>query len=132
MDKDNIIELLVPKHDALQEVLREGAQRLLAQAIEAEVEDMLEQHQDRRMPDGRAGVVRNGYLPERELQTGIGPVTVQVPKVRAKSGRAGKVQLESGSALRAESSSVGSGIALVVSQRHLDRRHERRTDRIGW
>ena len=83
MDKDNIIELQAPNNDALQEVLREGAQRLLAQAIEAEVEDLLEQHQDRRTPEGRAGVVRNGYLPERELQTGIGPVTVQVPKVRA-------------------------------------------------
>ena len=86
MDKDNIIELQTPKHDALQEVLREGAQRLLAQAIEAEIEDLLEQHQDRRTPEGRAGVVRNGYLPERELQTGIGPVPVRVPKVRAKVG----------------------------------------------
>ncbi|RRS36773.1 MAG: hypothetical protein NV67_04895, partial [Gammaproteobacteria bacterium (ex Lamellibrachia satsuma)] len=33
------------------------------------------------------GVVRNGYLPERELQTGMGPVTVRIPKVRAKTGK---------------------------------------------
>ena len=38
--------------------------------------------------DGRAGVVRNGYLPARELQTGLGPVTVKIPKVRAKTGEA--------------------------------------------
>ena len=31
-------------------------------------------------------MVRNGYLPERELQTGMGPVTVKIPKVRAKTG----------------------------------------------
>ena len=31
-------------------------------------------------------MVRNGYLPERELQTGVGPVTVKIPKVRAKTG----------------------------------------------
>ena len=36
--------------------------------------------------DGKALVVRNGHLPERELQTGLGPVTVKVPKVRSKTG----------------------------------------------
>jgi len=40
----------------------------------------------RRTQDGKAVVVRNGYLPARELQTGIGPVTVQIPKIRAKTG----------------------------------------------
>ena len=40
------------------------------------------------MKQGRAAVVRNGYQPEREIQTGIGPVTVQVPKVRSRSGEA--------------------------------------------
>ena len=45
-------------------------------------------HGGRRTETGNAGVVRNGYLPERELQTGLGPVTVQIPKVRAKTGEA--------------------------------------------
>ena len=49
---------------------------------------MLAKHSERRLTDGRAGVVRNGYLPSRELQTGLGPVTVKVPKVRAKTGEA--------------------------------------------
>ena len=48
---------------------------------------MLAAHSDRLLEDGRAGVVRNGHLPEREIQTGIGPVTVQIPKVRAKTGK---------------------------------------------
>lgn len=46
----------------------------------------LEQHADRRTETGHAGVVRNGYQPEREIQTCIGPVTVKIPKVRAKTG----------------------------------------------
>ena len=48
--------------------------------------DLLAEHSERRTEDGNAGVVRNGHLPERELQTGLGPVTVQIPKVRAKTG----------------------------------------------
>jgi len=42
----------------------------------------------RRLDDGRASVVRNGYQPERQIQTGIGPVTVKIPKVRSKDGEA--------------------------------------------
>jgi putative transposase len=59
---------------------------LIHQAVEAELQELLEAHSDRRTEDGKAGVVRNGYLPERELQTGVGPVTVRIPKVRAKTG----------------------------------------------
>jgi hypothetical protein len=39
---------------------------------------------ERRLPDGRQAVVRNGYHPERQVQTGIGPVTVQIPKIRTR------------------------------------------------
>ena len=72
--------------DLLTERLRTGAQQLICQAVEAELHELLEQHAERRTADGKAGVVRNGYLPERELQTGVGPVTVRIPKVRAKTG----------------------------------------------
>ncbi|MEX0827460.1 MAG: transposase, partial [Haliea sp.] len=68
------------------ELLRTGARQLLQQAIEAEVQELLAAHSARLLEDGRAGVVRNGHLPEREIQTGIGPVTVRIPKVRAKTG----------------------------------------------
>lgn len=59
---------------------------MIQQAVEIELQILLDQHTERRTEVGHAGVVRNGHLPEREIQTGIGPVIVKVPKVRAKSG----------------------------------------------
>jgi len=53
----------------------------LAQAIEAEVQALLEQFTSLQV-EGKQAVVRNGYLPERTLQTGLGDITVKVPKVR--------------------------------------------------
>jgi putative transposase len=67
--------------DVLTDVLRQGAQQLLAQAIEAEVADWIDRHQDCRDAAGRRQVVRNGHLPERAITTGVGPVTVQQPRV---------------------------------------------------
>ena len=88
MNKDNIVALGTSVGDPLQDVLRDGARRLLAQAIDAEVDELLTQHADRRTAEGRAGVVRNGYLPERQVLTGIGPIDVRIPKVRANVGEA--------------------------------------------
>jgi putative transposase len=68
--------------DPLSEVLRAGARRLLAQAIEAEAEAFLAGMADRRLADGRARFVRHGHGPERTIQTGIGSVVVQRVKVR--------------------------------------------------
>jgi putative transposase len=70
--------------DLLTGILRDGATRLLAQAIEAEVADYIERHADLRGPKGHRLVVRNGHLPEREIQTGIGPVKVRQPRVNDK------------------------------------------------
>jgi putative transposase len=67
--------------DVLTDLLRQGAQQLLAQAIEAEIADWIDRHQDCRDAAGRRQVVRNGHLPERTLTTGIGPVAVQQPRV---------------------------------------------------
>ena len=72
--------------DALTEVLREGAQRMLAEAVEVEVEEFISQHAHVVDPQGRRRVVRNGYLPERQIQTGVGAVEVKAPRVRDKSG----------------------------------------------
>ena len=74
------------EHDTLTEVLRVGARKLLAQALEAEVSELVARYDVQRDEAGRAVVVRNGYQPEREIQTGIGPITVQVPKVRSRRG----------------------------------------------
>ena len=72
--------------DPLNDLLKKGAEQLLSAAIEVEVKTLLARFEDRRTAEGRAGVVRNGYHPERAVQTGIGPVTVKIPKVRAKKG----------------------------------------------
>jgi putative transposase len=68
--------------DPLTAVLRAGARRLLAQAIEAEAEAFLAEMASQRLADGRARVVRHGHGPERTIQTGIGPLEVQRAKVR--------------------------------------------------
>lgn len=73
--------------DALTELLRSGARDLIQQAVEAELNEFMQQFSGRTLGDGRAAVVRNGHLPEREIQTGIGPVQVKIPKVRAKDGK---------------------------------------------
>jgi len=67
--------------DVLGEVLRRGAQKLLAQAIDAEVAEWIERHRDIRDDQGHRQVVRNGYLPARTITTGVGPVAVQQPRV---------------------------------------------------
>ena len=67
--------------DVLGEVLRQGAQQLLAQAIEAEVADWVDRHAHLRDATGHRQVVRNGSLPARTITTGVGPVEVQQPRV---------------------------------------------------
>ena len=91
MSHDNVFALKNPAvpnevRDALTEVLRDGARTLLAQAIEAEVAEFLAGHTDKRDTLGRARLVRNGHLPERTVQTGIGAVTVKAPRVRDRAG----------------------------------------------
>ena len=88
MAKSNVVELSGRDtiDDPLTELLRTSAEQLIYQAVDAELRELLVAHSRRGLVDGRAGVVRNGYLPARELQTGLGPVTVRIPKVRAQTG----------------------------------------------
>jgi len=72
--------------DALTDLLRTGAQQLIATAVEAELASYLAQFADLRTEAGHAAVVRNGHHPARPVQTGIGPVSVRIPKVRSKDG----------------------------------------------
>ena len=74
------------KIDPLTELLRKGAEQLIYRAVNEELQELLSGYSNRRTADGKSAVVRNGYHPERELQTGVGPVTVQIPKVRSKTG----------------------------------------------
>jgi transposase-like protein len=67
--------------DVLTPILRQGAQQLLAEAVEAEVAEYIARHASLRDDTGRRQVVRNGHKDEREIQTGIGPITVHQPRV---------------------------------------------------
>jgi len=68
--------------DTLTEILRAGAQKMLAAAIEREVVSYVEKREELTDDAGRRLVVRNGFLPEREILTGIGKVVVKQPRVR--------------------------------------------------
>jgi putative transposase len=66
----------------LEDILREGARKLLQQAIENEVTEFLDLHRDERDEAGRRVVKKNGHLPQRQIQTGLGAVTIEQPRVR--------------------------------------------------
>ena len=72
--------------DELTALIRTGAQKLIAQALKGEVADLLATYAGQQDEQGHARVVLSGHHPTREIQTGIGPVTVQVPKVRSRAG----------------------------------------------
>lgn len=76
----------VPASDALTDVLREGARRMLREAVEEEVHEFLTCHASLKDGSNRQRVVRNGYLPERTIQTGVGDVAVTAPRVRDREG----------------------------------------------
>ena len=75
MAQDNVIDLIKPESfiaDPITDILRQGARRLLATALEAEINLFLNEYKEITDTKGYQRVVRNGYLPEREVQTGIG------------------------------------------------------------
>ncbi len=92
MTENTVVPLRAPQapEDPLVEVLRRGARQLLAEAIESEVGSFLAEFQHERDASGRQRLVRNGYLPEREIQTGLGGVPVKVPRVRDRAAAEGE------------------------------------------
>jgi transposase-like protein len=92
MEENKILTLRQPGEiaDPLTEVLRNGARALLAQAVEAEVSEALATHAHLTTDDGHRRLVRHGYMPERTIQTGIGPVAVRQPRVRDRGGANGE------------------------------------------
>ncbi len=79
MSKDNVIAIKTPEtfvDDPITEILRQGARSLISQALEIEIENFLNQYKELKDQMGLQRVVRNGYLPGRQIQTGIGPVSV--------------------------------------------------------
>jgi putative transposase len=87
--QDNIVKFAEPGafEDPLSEVLRNGARKLLADAIEAEVSDFLGRHSRFLTEEGQQRLVRHGQLPEREIMTGIGPAGVRAPWVDDRAGQ---------------------------------------------
>jgi len=82
---DNVIQIEKPEtiiKDLLTEILQKGSQRLLAAAVESELETHLEHFKKLKDDLGRQRIIRNGYNPEREIQTGIGQIKVKVPRSR--------------------------------------------------
>lgn len=71
---------------SLEELIRRGARELIQKAIEVEVRELLADYENVKMLGGQRAVVRNGYLPERQVLTAVGPVDVRIPKVRDRSG----------------------------------------------
>ena len=91
MDENRVVALRQKGaiDDPLSEILRAGARRLIAQAVEAEFEAFLGSNADLVLSDGRQRVVRHGHDPVRAIQTGIGSVDVEKPKARDRGAAAG-------------------------------------------
>src|SRR5512137_692630 len=85
-DSANLLGTPGSIQDSLTELLRHGARGLIEKAVEEELLLLLDQYGNVTDLSGRRAVVRNGYLPEREILTGLGAVPVRVPKVRDRSG----------------------------------------------
>src|SRR5690606_19291312 len=85
-DQDNLVSLNNPSNGQVEylltDIARDGAQKMLAAALELEVADFLKKHTQCRTEAGHARFVRNGYLPERQIQTGIGDIEIKQARVR--------------------------------------------------
>ncbi len=87
MNNDTTTSIQIPEastNDVLAGILRDGARQMLGEAIEAEVADYIAAHADQRDDAGHRLVVRNGHAPQRDVQTGLGAITVKQPRVNDK------------------------------------------------
>jgi putative transposase len=89
MSKYNVISLENPEvnADVLTSLLRSGAREFIKKAVQTELTEFLSQYQDMTDFEGKPLVVHNGYLHQREIMTGIGPVDIKVPKTRDRGGQ---------------------------------------------
>jgi len=84
MEKDNVLELKKKEFvkDPLTEMFRHGARKLLAEALDAEINSFMAGFAHLKDEEGKSRLARNGYHPERTIQTGIGDVPVKAPRIR--------------------------------------------------
>ena len=102
MNKNTVTELKKPEtfvDDPITDILRSGARQLLAEALEAEIESFLAMYADLKDDRGCRRITRNGYLPGREIQTGVGPVYVRAPRARDRGPEEAPDQIRFNSAL---------------------------------
>jgi len=89
MSKNKQKHAVSPEHEmglTLDELVKRGARQVIQQAIESELAELLSSCSNIVTLQGKRAVVRNGFLPEREVLTAAGPIAVKVPKVRDRSG----------------------------------------------
>ena len=88
MDKDNVISFENRElfEDPLTNLIRNGARQLIALGVEAELDELMAKYDGQHTESGHRTVVRSGYHRQRQIQTGIGAVTVKIPKVRSTTG----------------------------------------------
>lgn len=98
---------------SLDDLVRRGARQVIQQAIEAELAALLEQYANVTTLAGKQAVVRNRYLPERDMLTGAGPVTIRVPKVRDRA------------AVREEVTARVGRATMAIPEGYFDERHVR-------
>ena len=129
MEENTVVAFRNPSNfqdDPLTEVLRAGARELRAQAVEAEVAEFLEGHATLVDDRGRRRIVRNGHLPERLIQTGIGPVDVRQTACPGSESRRGcrrhPVHVGDPAALSAPHQEPGGFAAVAILEGHLQRR----------
>jgi putative transposase len=89
--------LQLQPQDVLNEILRQGARTMLAAAVENEVGEYVAAHRDQRDDQGQRLVVRNGHLPQRSIQTGLGPIEVRQARVndRRSDGEGNRIRFTS-------------------------------------
>jgi transposase-like protein len=98
MKQDTVIEIKKPEtfiDDPLTELVRQGARDILFKALEIEIDSFISLYADLKDDQGRKRITRNGYLPKRDIQTGIGPVSVKVPRSRYRQKEAEKIRFHS-------------------------------------
>ncbi len=109
----------------LDELVRHGARQVIQQAIEAELSALLERFENVKTMHGQRAVVRNGYLPEREVLTAAGPIPVKVPKGSRSVRIRREVQFIDSAAVCAQVAACERRVAVALSERHLNGRHGR-------
>ena len=102
MEKDKVINLNRPEEtgsDVLSEIIRKGAQRILKEALEIEIETFIDKYRELRIRGNKQRIVRNGYLAEREIVTGVGKVSIKAPRLRDRGGEGTPEKLQFSSSI---------------------------------